>query len=519
VSKANSSDRAATVATGGGHGTSGTRPASAKPPTRGSERHRLYGLVGGLAAFAFLLMIPGPTGLSPEGWKLAAIAVLMAVWWMTEAIPIEATAMIPLVFFPILGILSMPNASAPYANELIFLFMGGFFIAFAMERWNLHSRIALAIVAAVGTGPRMLVLGFMVATAFLSMWISNTAAAAMMLPIGLALGEMFRPSDGEGPFDFGIALMLGTAYAASIGGGATLIGTPPNAVMAGAASEMLGIQVGFVQWMMIGVPFSAILLFLAWLLLVFVLYPPGRVSGEAGGLLQARRDSLGPLSRGERTVAIVFTLTAMAWIFRESKTFGGFTLPGVEDFFPFVTDATIAMAGALALFLIPVDIKRGEFTLDWPTAKRIPWGVLVLFGGGLSLARAMDVTGLATWIGEKVGALEVLPVVMILLMVATLFVFLTEMTSNTATSTMSMPIMAGVAVGLGIAPLTLMAVAALSAGMAFMLPVATPPNAIVFGSGYLTIPQMARAGIWMNLLAIALISLFAATLIPRILAF
>ncbi|MEX2572057.1 MAG: DASS family sodium-coupled anion symporter [Gemmatimonadota bacterium] len=476
------------------------------------------GLVAGAIAFVVMLALPSPEGLPDEGWRMAAVGVLMAIWWMTEAIPISATALLPLVLFPGLGILTMSSAAAPYANELIFLFMGGFFIAFAMERWALHRRLALSIVAAVGTSPRRLVLGFMVATAFLSMWISNTAATAMMLPIGMALGAMFRPSDQEGPFEFGIALMLGTAYAASIGGAATLIGTPPNAVMAGAASEMLGIQIGFVQWMRVGVPIAIIMLPIAWLLLVGVLYPPGRLAGNAAALIASERRGMGPASRGEKVVGIVFALTALAWVFREPKPVGAFTIPGIETFFPFVTDATIAIAGAVALFLIPVDRKRGVFALDWQTANRIPWGVLLLFGGGLSLARGMDQSGLATWIGAGVGGLGVVPAIIILLTIATLFVFLTEMTSNTATSTMAMPIMAGVAVGLGFAPLTLMAVAALSASMAFMLPVATPPNAIVFGSGYLTIPQMVKAGFWMNLIAIALITLFATLLIPLVLA-
>jgi solute carrier family 13 (sodium-dependent dicarboxylate transporter), member 2/3/5 len=484
-------------------------------PTSGITHRQWIGLLGGSALFLLLLLLPPPDGLPLAGWRVAAVAVLMASWWMTEAIPIEATAILPLVLFPALGVLSMSETSAPYANELIFLFMGGFFIAVTMERWNLHTRIALSIVSAVGTEPKRLVLGFMLATAFLSMWISNTAATAMMLPIGIALGEMFRPSDRGGRFDFGIALMLGTAYAASIGGVATLIGTPPNAIMAGAANEMLGIRIGFVEWMMVGVPTAAVMLLVGWGMLLLV-YPPGTLSGDAASLLRAQREGLGPASRGERTVAIVFTLTAFAWVFREDKELGTFVLPGLESIMPAVTDSTIAMAAALALFLIPVDRKRGVFALDWPTARTIPWGVLVLFGGGLSLARAMDTSGLATWIGTGVGVLAAVPPIVIVLAIATLFVFLTEMTSNTATATMAMPIMAGVAAGLGIAPITLMAVAALSASMAFMLPVATPPNAIVFGSGYLTIPQMVRAGFWMNLIAIAMITLVAMLLIPVI---
>jgi solute carrier family 13 (sodium-dependent dicarboxylate transporter), member 2/3/5 len=477
---------------------------------------RWAGLIGGAIAFIALLLIPPPAGLEVAGWRMAAVALLMAIWWMTEAVPIEATALLPLVLFPVLGILPMSGAAAPYANELIFLFMGGFFIAMAMERWGLHRRIALSIVSRVGTEPRRLVLGFMLATAFLSMWISNTATVAMMLPVAIAVAEMFRPPDAS-VHRFATALMLGTAYAASIGGAATLIGTPPNAVLAGAASELFDVQIGFFQWMMVGVPFAAILLPIAWLLLVGVLYPPGELSGSAEGLIQEQRRKLGPMSTGERVVAVVFALTATAWIFRDAKTIGGIDLPGLATYFPGVTDATIAMAAAVVLFVIPVEPRRRQFALDWPTARRIPWGVLILFGGGLSLARAMEETGVAAWIGTAVEALGALPVILLLMATAALFIFLTEVSSNTATSTMAMPVMAGASLGLGIPALSLMAVAALSASMAFMLPVATPPNAIVFGSGYLTIPQMARAGVWLNVVSIALITLFAATLIPIVL--
>ena len=475
--------------------------------------------MAGGAAFFLLLLLDPPAGLEPAAWRTAAVAVLMAVWWMTEAIPIPATALLPLVLFPLLGVLPMDGAAAPYANDLIFLFLGGFLLAAAMERWGLHERIALGIVASAGTGPERLVLGFMLATAFLSMWISNTATAAMMLPIGLAVAAIFRPAGDEpgDPFPFGTALMLGIAYGASIGGVATLIGTPPNAVMAGAASEMLGVRIGFLQWMAVGVPVAAVALPLAWLLLVRVLYPPGELSGDAGEVLAGKRRSLGPISRGERVVAGVFALTALAWIFRAPKTVGDVTLPGIQSVAPGVEDSTIAMAAALALFLLPVEWRRGRFALDWEHARTIPWGVLVLFGGGLSLARAMDVSGLAAWIGAGVAGLAGVPVWLLVLVVAALFVFLTEMTSNTATSTMAMPVMAGAAAGLAAAPVPLMAAAALAASMAFMLPVATPPNAIVFASDDVTIPRMMKAGFWLNLASILIITAAVTFLVPRVL--
>lgn len=474
------------------------------------------GLVLGGALFLTLLVVPAPAALSPEAWRTAAVTVLMAVWWMTEAIPIPATALLPLCLFPLLGILDMPSAAAPYANELIFLFLGGFLIAVGMERWGLHRRIALGIITAIGTSPGRLVLGFMVATAFLSMWISNTATATMMLPIGVAVGTLLRPEgDSEGPFNFGIALMLGIAYAASIGGVATLIGTPPNAVLAGAANEMLGIEIGFVQWMVVGVPLTLILLPACWFVLVRLLYKPGPLAGDARLILEEERKALGRADRGERVVGVIFVLTALAWLLRSEKVLGGLTIPGINTFAPEVRDSTIAIAAGALLFLIPVDWRKGEFALDWTSVRRgVPWGVLVLFGGGLSLARAMDQSGLAAWIGGGVTGLGFLPSVLVFGGVAALFVFLTELTSNLATTTMAMPVMVGVAGGLGLAPIALMATAAMAASMAFMLPVATPPNAIVFGSGYLTIPQMVRAGLVMNVISILVITALATLVVP-----
>ncbi len=486
-----------------------------EPDREGSYRPvQRYGLVFGAVAFVLLLLLPAPEALGTAGWRTAAVAVLMAVWWMTEAIPIPATALLPLGLFPLLGVLTPADTSAPYANELIFLFMGGFLLAVTMEKWGLHKRIALSIMAFVGTSPDRLVLGFMLATAFLSMWISNTATAAMMLPIAIAVGEMFRPQDQEGPYEFGIALMLGVAYASSIGGVATLIGTPPNAVLAGAASEILDVQIGFVQWMGVGLPVVLVMLPIAWLMLTRVLYPPGALVGNAAKIIEDERAGLGPASRGEKITAVVFGLTALAWVLRAEKSFGSVTIPGIATFAPGVADSTIAMTAAVILFILPVNWRRGEFTLDWRTARRIPWGVLVLFGGGLSLARAMEESGLATWIGGVVSALGSVPTIVIVATVAALIVFLTEVTSNTATATMAMPVMAGAAIGLGIEPLLPMAAAALGASMAFMLPVATPPNAIVFGSGYLTIPQMTRAGFWLNWISIAVITLLGTLLIP-----
>jgi sodium-dependent dicarboxylate transporter 2/3/5 len=479
------------------------------------------GFVAGLGGFILLLALPVPGGLSPEGWRTAAGAYLMAVWWMTEAIPIPATALLPLVLFPGLGILDMNAATGPYANPLIFLFLGGFLLALGMQEWGLHRRLALWILERVGTSPSRIVLGFMLATAFLSMWISNTATAAMMLPIGLAVVELVRPPGlapaPGGRFNFGIALFLGLAYGASIGGVATIIGTPPNAILVGAAEELLGVSIGFLTWIKVGLPLTLVLLPITWIVLVRVLYPPEPLEGDVAGLLARERAALGPASRGEWVVGVVFSLTALAWVFREEKVFAGFVLPGIETWFPQVGDATIAMLGALLLFMLPVDLRSGTFALSWSRTRDLPWGVLILFGGGLSLARAMETSGLASWLGMAVSGLSHLPLLLLLAMVALLFVFLTELTSNVATAAMAMPIMAGVGIATGVDPLLLMTTAALSASMAFMLPVATPPNAMVFASDELTIPRMARAGILMNLLAILLISLVGSFLVLRIL--
>ena len=497
----------------------GAAPARYADPSPG--RLRSWGLLGGVMLFGLMRVVPGPDGLSPEGWTAAAVAVLMAVWWLTEAVPIPVTALLPLVLFPVTGLATMQDAATPYANEVIFLFMGGFFLATAMEKWQVHRRLALGIMARVGTSPRRLVLGFMVATGFISMWINNTATTAMMLPIALAVGAMFRPDGDEGrigaPYNFGIALMLGIAYASSIGGVATLIGTAPNALFAAAAFELEGLRIGFVEWMIVGVPVAATMIPLAWLVLVRI-YPPGALRGDAAAVLEREMNSLGPPNRGERFVTATFAVTVLAWLLRAPKDVGAFTVPGVATLLPGVTDATIAITAAVVLFVVPVGERWSEPALDWATASRIPWGVLLLFGGGLSLADAMADTGLAAWIGGSVAALSGAPTVVMVGAAVALFIFLTEVTSNTAVTAMAMPVMAGVAVTLGLPPAALMAAVAISCSMAFMLPAGTPPNAIVFSSGYLTIGQMARVGLWVNLLAIVVITLAGTFLLPVLFA-
>jgi len=476
---------------------------------RSYTRRQLVGLFLGPLLFVIMLALPTPAGMEPSAQKMAAVALLMATWWMCESLPIPATSLLPIALFPMLGIMKTQAATAPYANHLIFLFMGGFIIALSMQRWNLHRRVAMNIVKVVGFSPSRLIFGFMIATAALSAFVSNTATTVMMMPIGLAIishvveegkkeGLDKEIDFSQGNFHFGLNLMLGIAYAASIGGIATLIGTPPNTVLAGYLQKTYGFEISFVNWMKVGIPLVVVMLPLTWLWLTRVAYPL-KLKKVPGGraLINAELKQMGSMSAGERWTAAVFVLTALGWIFRKQL---GFLFPDPK----LVTDAGIAMAGALVLFLIPLNLKRNEFVMDWHWASKMPWGVLILFGGGLALAAGFKETKLADWIGGQVSLLEHAPVLVLVIAVTLLIIFLTELTSNTATAAMVMPILSAVAIGLGQNPLLLVVPAAIAASCAFMLPVATPPNAIVFGSGYVTIPHMAKAGFGLNVLGVVL---------------
>lgn len=473
----------------------------------------LMGLALGPLLFGALLLAPPPEGLSLEAWRTAAIGVLMAVWWVTEPIPIPATALLPLLLFPLLGVAAIGPAAAPYADPIIFLFMGGFMMAAAMQRWDLHRRMALTIISAMGTRPRNLVGGFMVATAFLSMWVSNTATAVMMLPIGLSVTHLVREvrlgdaaTDDDG---FAVSLMLGIAYAASIGGFATLIGTPPNALFAGFMRQAYGVEIGFGQWMLVGVPLTLVVLPLCWLVLTRVTSPV-RLENIPGGRELIRRElgALGPVSRPERWILVVFALAGLGWVFR--PLLAGL-VPGGS-----ISDAGIAIAAALVLFLIPIDLRTRTFVLDWEWARRLPWDVLVLFGGGLSLADAITRTRLADWIGAELSGLRDWPLLLVLLAVIVITVALSEIASNTATAAAFLPVVASLAMGVGQNPLLLAVPAALAASCGFMMPVSTPPNAIAYGSGYVTIPQMVRAGFWIDILCIAAITALAYLLVGAV---
>ncbi|NNH73109.1 DASS family sodium-coupled anion symporter [Nocardia uniformis] len=489
--------------------------------------------------FAVLVYWVLPDSLSVPARSTAAVAILMATWWMTEAIPLAATALVPLVAFPVLSVApigtrtldpdeegvttgDLLGAAAPYADKIIFLFLGGFLLAATMQRWGLHRRIALRTIGVVGTQPVRLVAGFMLATAFLSMWVSNTATTVMMLPIGVSVilltKRLLEDDDSAVDPNFATALMLGIAYAASIGSLGTIIGTPPNGLLVSNLAKE-GINISFGTWMLFGVPIAAVFLVLAWLVLTRLVFPP-RISEIPGGreAIAAQTRELGTMSRGETTVLVVFVTTALAWILIPTL-FGSDGVDALRDAIPLLTrvgDEVIAMTMAIALFIIPVG-RNGERLLDWETAKQIPWGILLLFGGGLSLANQIRVTGLGAWIGDQVAAIGTVPIVVLVVVVAALVLLLTELTSNTATTATFLPIIIGVAGGMGLDPALLAVPVALAATSAFMLPVATPPNAVVFGSGHVRIGQMIRAGIVLNVIGMVLITIAMFTIAGPIL--
>ncbi|MBU0723378.1 MAG: DASS family sodium-coupled anion symporter [Alphaproteobacteria bacterium] len=463
------------------------------------------GFFAGLAGFAVLLLLPAPDGLPPEAQKVAALTLLMAIWWITEAIPIPATALLPLILLPILGVSVTKEAAAPYADPIIFLFLGGFIIGAATQRWDLHKRIGLTAISTIGTRPSRLIGGFMLGTAILSMWVSNTATAVMMLPVAVSvtalLNERAGPRDSVSAEErnFGTGLMLAVAYGASIGGLGTLVGTPPNALLAGYMSREHGVEIGFAQWMVVGIPVVIIMLLAAWLVLVRI-YPISDDIGDgARQIVEDEKGKLGAMTTAEKRVGAIFLLTALAWV----------TRPLFSDYIPGIDDTVIAIAGALLLFMIPSGMSEDESDnrrlLDWDDLKRLPWGVLLLFGGGLSLAGSISGSGLAEWIGTLLEGFAAWPIILIVALATVAMIFLTEITSNTASAATFLPLGGAVAVGMGLDPMLLAVPLALAASCAFMLPVATPPNAIVYASGQVSIKQMMTAGIWLNIIGSAVI--------------
>ncbi len=462
-----------------------------------------------------MLLLDAPDGLSDTAWSTAAIGVLMAIWWATEAAPIAVTALLPVVLFPMLGIADIQDTVPPYANKVIFLFLGGFLVAFAMQRWNLHRRIALGILRYAGDNGRSLVGGFMLASALISMWVMNTSTTMMLLPIAVSIITVIHKTvaslDDRGKEDFQFSLLLGIAYGATIGGMATLIGTAPNAMFAAFMLENYGSSINFTNWMMVGLPLSALMLPFAWLALTRWMFKVDFVTSDEGrATLRNMKLEMGSITVPEMRVAFVFALMASSWILRPLLV----KVPLLEA----LDDSLIAVAGAMLLFLIPSGDKSDPVLLRWKYAEQLPWGVLLLFGGGLTLANAVSRTGLAQWLGSSLHAVGTLPLIAVIVLAATLIIFLTELTSNIATTATFLPVVGAIAIEAGYEPIILAVPVTLAASCAFMLPVATPPNAIVFGSGMLTIPRMARAGLALNLIGIVLVSAVAYKLAPMFLS-
>ncbi|MDF1825880.1 MAG: SLC13 family permease [Verrucomicrobiales bacterium] len=502
--------------------------------TRTKNRSPLAKRVGfwlGLAAFFLFLFAVDLNPENPLVGRMAAIALLMAIWWISDAIPLAATALLPLALFPLLSIMSGKEVAPVYVNYIIFLFIGGFLIALAMERWNLHRRIALQIVGIVGSEPSRLVLGFMIATAFLSMWISNTATAIMMLAIGLAVIKQTESSFGkEETANLSVALLLGIAYGASIGGIATLVGTPPNLALVRLFelsfpdADAGGFHFSFGQWMLFGVPLSITMLVVTWLILTRLVFPSPKTLTLDPSIIRKEKESLGRISYEEKVVGAVFLATALLWTFRKDLSIGAFTLPGWSARLPFghlIDDGTIAITMALILFLIPArrsdsDTGTHHNILNSKVFTRIPWHIILLFGGGFALAKGFQASGLSEWVGSYFTHLEGAPDWLLVASISGGITFLTELTSNTATTEMILPLLASVATAAKIHPLMLMIPAAVAASCAFMMPVATPPNAIVFASGRIKVSQMVKAGILINLIGIAVASLIFLLLGPAV---
>jgi sodium-dependent dicarboxylate transporter 2/3/5 len=474
--------------------------------------YKKKGFTIGLVVFTLMLFMPAPEGLTENAWKVAAIVTLMAIWWATEAIPVPVTALLPLALFPLFQITSFKSAALPYANPNIYLFLGGFMLAIAIERSGLHKRMALKMILAAGSSGMKLIGGFMLVAALISMFVMNTSTTLMLLPIGLAVCSVVATTipglnDQDKKF-FDTALMLGIAYAATIGGMSTLVGTAPNIVFSAFMLETYGVEISMIDWMTLGVPLAAVMLVSAWVILTKYVFPISFItSNDTKEHLHRMLDDLGPLSKDELKISVIFGLTALAWIFRK----------GLDNFelLSGLTDAGIAIISAILLFMIPSSNNKGDL-LNWNSSNKLPWGLLILFGGGLSIAAQINSTGLGIWIGEGLSILGTVPPIMLIFFVAALIIFLTEITSNVATTSTFLPVFGAVAIGLGILPVSLTVPVCLAASCAFMLPVATPPNAIVYGSGKFTIATMMKAGLLLNIIGIFVVTLFAYFIAPQV---
>ena len=472
------------------------------------------GLWAGPIIFLVMLLTSSSQDTMPrEAWLVAGVGIWMATWWSTEAIPVAATAFIPLVSFPLLQVMPVKAVAQSYAHPTIFLFMGAFVLALAVEKWSLHRRIALTVLSKTGTDGRKLILGFMLAAALLSMWMTNTSTAMMLLPIAASVAAMVaEKSVGVSSSDkrrFQVALLLALAYATTIGGMSTIIGTPPNVLLAGFVEETYGRQIAFFDWMLIGLPLALVLLPLGWLVLTRVAFRVDiPASREAAEVIRDMRLEMGVMSAPERRVGLLFLMVVALWMSRKWLN----TVSGLEG----LSDAGVVMAAALLLFVIPSEKGSASRLMDWEDVARLPWGVLILFGGGLALAAQVSGSGLAVWLGESLLPVANLGTLVLIVAAAGLVVFLTELTSNLATTATFLPVIAAIAAQSGIEPLVLCVPVTLAASCAFMLPVATPPNAIVFSSGVLTIPEMVRAGFFMNLVALVVLTLLATLAVPLV---
>lgn len=468
------------------------------------------GLYLGPILFFLTLFLFDPDGLNDASRAVLATSLWIAIWWITEALPIAVTALLPIVLFPLSGGMDLASTSAAFGHKFIFLIMGGFIIAIAIEKWNLHKRIALNIIYFIGIDVKKIILGFMVATAFLSMWISNTATSVMMLPIGIVIIKQLKDNpktDADENLIFGKALMLSIAYSASIGGIATLIGTPPNMVMAGILAQTYGYEISFLEWFIFGFPVMLLLLFICWWYLTRWAFSFEQKSFP-GGIEEISRlkNELGKISYEQKVVATVFASAGVCWISRSFL---------LQNIFPSIDDTIIAIFFALLLFVL--NTKKGnDKILQWEEAIKMPWGILLLYGGGMSLAKAFESSGLAIWIGNQMNAFGSFHLFFLLILLVTAINFLTEVTSNLATTAMLLPVLAPIAIEFDLHPFVLMAAAAVAASCAFMLPVATPPNAVVFGSGYLRIPDMVKKGFFLNLISILTIVLMVYFLLPSL---
>lgn len=474
---------------------------------------KVVALIMGPLLFLIINQIAPTAGLDENAWDVLAVVSWMVIWWIFEAVPIPVTALLPIILMPLLGVSSVGEATSPYASSIIFLFMGGFMLALGMERHNLHKRIALNLIRLTGTNANGVILGFMLATAILSMWISNTATAVMMLPIALSVVTLLDTEQSEtkkGFSKFKLGLFLSIAYAANIGGMGTLIGTPPNVVFLGYVNTMLKSDIAFADWLLFGIPAVAILLFLTYVLITRVLFPHklGKIKG-ADELIHKELHALGKWKQAERAVAVIFACTALAWIFKKQINL----LIGQD----LLTDTITAMMGGLAMFVVPVN-KKGKRLLKWEATRDLPWGILILFGGGMSLAKAMERTGIVELVGEYVATYDHLPHWAIVLILTSIMLFMTELMSNVALTTIMVPMVIGIANGLGIDPFLVCIPVTMAASCAFMMPISTPPNAVVFSSGYIKMKEMVRAGFLLNLLSILILVLIGLSLVKWVLA-